>query len=155
MTTIFAYFSLLRHQGIHRHYFGEITHALGQYFHFLVMPRNIDYIEWLVDSMLRVPVQHVLDSSYLGRPLRSRRHWCAPGRHNATARPRLVHQPRRAARQNRLLCRCPYQVSKLTPMQIARWKRLQRSIVLALPVLNPYIANDFSLIHFLRHPEPP
>lgn len=45
VAAIFAYLSLLKHQGIQRHYFGEIAHALDQDFHFPVMTRNMDYIE--------------------------------------------------------------------------------------------------------------
>ncbi|MGP4123710.1 MAG: hypothetical protein ACTXOO_04580 [Sodalis sp. (in: enterobacteria)] len=34
-------------------------------FYFPMMIRNINYIEWLVDSMLRVLAPHILDVFYL------------------------------------------------------------------------------------------
>lgn len=34
-------------------------------FRYPALTRDMDYVEWLVDTMLRVPVEHVLDSPYL------------------------------------------------------------------------------------------
>lgn len=50
----------------------------------------------------------------------------------------------------------PVQLRKImTPVQIARWRHLERAITLSLPALNPYIANDVSLIRSANHPEHP
>lgn len=155
VAAIFAYLSLLRHQGIQRHYFDEIAHVLDQDFRFPVMTRNMDYIEWLVDSMLRVPVQHVLDASYLA----DRYDPAAIGARLDAMTPQHARvwfiSPDAPHDKTAYFVDAPYQVSRLTPTQIALWQRLQRSIVLALPALNPYIANDFSLIRSTRHPEHP
>ncbi|MEN3258254.1 pitrilysin [Sodalis endosymbiont of Spalangia cameroni] len=155
VAAIFAYLSLLRHQGIQRHYFDEIAHVLDQDFRFPVMTRNMDYIEWLVDSMLRVPVQHVLDASYLA----DRYDPAAIGARLDAMKPQHARvwfiSPDAPHDKTAYFVDAPYQVSKMTPVQIARWRHLERAITLSLPALNPYIANDFSLIRSANHPEHP
>ena len=55
-------------RGIKQSYFDEISHVLNTDFRYPSITRDMDYIEWLVDTMLRVPVEHALDAPY-GRSL--------------------------------------------------------------------------------------
>lgn len=105
--------------------------------------------------MLRVSVQHVLDAFYLA----DRHDPAAIGARLDAMTPQharvwLISQDE-SHDKTTYFVDAPNQVSKLTPTQIALWKRLERSFVLALPAINTYIANDFSLIHPSPHPEHP
>lgn len=58
---IFSYLNLLRTQGIDKRYFDELAHVLELDFRYPSINRDMDYVEWLADTMIRVPVEHVLD----------------------------------------------------------------------------------------------
>lgn len=146
VAAIFRYLSLIRQQGIERQYFDEISHVLDQDFRYPVMNRNMDYIEWLVDSMLRVPVAHVLDASYLAdrfdpQAITDRLESMTP----ANARIWFI-SPLEPHNKSAYFVDAPYQVDPITAAQREHWQQLQSTIALSLPALNPYIADDFSLI---------
>ncbi len=65
VAAIFNYLKMLRSKGIKQSYFDEISQALNLNFRYPSITRDIGYIEWLVDTLLRLPVEHALDSSYL------------------------------------------------------------------------------------------
>ena len=52
---------MLRTQGIDKRYFDELAHVLELDFRYPSINRDMDYVEWLADTMIRVPVEHVLD----------------------------------------------------------------------------------------------
>ncbi|MGV8294927.1 hypothetical protein ACV36C_39480, partial [Pseudomonas aeruginosa] len=57
VAAIFNYLKMLRSEGIKQSYFDEISHVLNLDFRYPSITRDMDYIEWLVDTMLRVPVE--------------------------------------------------------------------------------------------------
>ena len=65
VAAIFSYLDMLRQKGIDKRYFDEMAHVLNTDYRYPSITRNMDYIEWLVDTMLRVPVEHTLDAPYL------------------------------------------------------------------------------------------
>ncbi len=65
VAAVFSYLDMLRKQGIDKRYFDEVAHVLALDFRYPSITRDMDYIEWLVDTMLRVPVTHTLDAPYL------------------------------------------------------------------------------------------
>lgn len=146
VAAIFSYLKNLRDRGIQRQYFDEIAHVLDQDFRYPVITRNMDYIEWLVDSMLRVPVAHVLDASYLAdrydpRAIAARLDRMTP----ENARVWFI-SPNEPHNKIAYFVNAPYQVDKITQERLALWRQTKEQIKLSLPALNPYIANDFSLI---------
>ncbi len=146
VAAIFSYLQDLRERGIQKQYFDEIAHVLDQDFRYPVITRNMDYIEWLVDSMLRVPVAHVLDASYLAdrydpRAIAARLDSMKP----ENARVWFI-SPDEPHNKTAYFVNAPYQVEKIAPERLALWRQTQEQINLSLPALNPYIANDFSLI---------
>ncbi|MEA9392509.1 pitrilysin [Acerihabitans sp. TG2] len=156
VAAIFSYLKELREKGIQQQYFDEIAHVLDQDFRYPVITRNMDYIEWLVDAMLRVPVAHVLDASYLAdrydpQAIAARLDSMTP----ENARVWFV-SPDEPHDKTAYFVNAPYQVEAITPERLALWQRTQGQIDLSLPALNPYIANDFSLIKpqsALTHPQ--
>ncbi len=150
VAAIFSYLNTLRQRGIQQQYFNEISKVLDQDFRYPVITRDMNYIEWLVDSMLRVPVEHVLDASYLadrydpdaiaarldGMTLANARIWfISPDEpHNKTA----------------YFVAAPYQVDKISPAKLAEWRQKAQHISLSLPAQNPYIPDDFSLITHVK-----
>ena len=152
---IFSYLKTLREHGIQRQYFDEINNVLQQDFRYPVITRNMDYIEWLVDSMLRVPVQHVLDAPYLAdrydpRAIAARLDSLKP----ENARIWFI-SPNEPHDKIAYFVNAPYRVDVLTPEHLAVWRQKQQEIALSLPKLNPYIASDFSLIKRGNVPEHP
>ncbi|MFC0226241.1 pitrilysin [Serratia aquatilis] len=145
VAAIFSYLQMLRTEGIKQSYFDEIANVLHLGFRYPSITRDMGYIEWLVDTMLRVPVQHALDASYLAdrydpkaiaerlaqmTPQNARIWFISPDEpHNKTA----------------YFVDAPYQVEKVTPERFEKWQRLGQDIALSLPSLNPYIPDDFSL----------
>lgn len=156
VAAVFSYIAMLREKGIDRRYFDEVSHVLALDFRYPSITRNMDYIEWLADTMLRVPVEHTLDAPYLA------------DRYDAGAiQARLDEMTPQKARiwyispqepHNRLayFVNAPYQVDKISAQTFAQWQQRGREIQLALPVLNPYIPDDFTLVSAAekayRHP---
>lgn len=60
---IFSYLNLLRSRGIDKRYFDELAHVLALDFRYPSINRNMDYVEWLADTMIRVPVEHTTGRS--------------------------------------------------------------------------------------------
>ncbi|WP_414636867.1 pitrilysin [Acerihabitans sp.] len=146
VAAIFSYLKTLRERGIQRQYFDEIAHVLDQDFRYPVITRNMDYIEWLVDSMLRVPVRHVLDASYVAdrydpKAIAARLDSMTPD----NARIWFI-SPDEPHNKSAYFVNAPYQVNKIPAERLSLWRQTQPHIRLSLPTLNPYIASDFSLI---------
>ncbi|TKI05927.1 pitrilysin [Martelella alba] len=155
VAAVFSYLKTLREHGIQRQYFDEIANVLRQDFRYPVITRDMDYIEWLVDSMLRVPIRHVLDAPYLA------------DRYNPAAiKARLDSMTPENARiwfispdephdKQAYFVDAPYQVDAITPQRRTLWRSKEQGIALSLPRLNPFIANNFTLIkrgHVPAHP---
>ncbi len=146
IAAIFNYINLMRKQGISEQYFQEISHVLDLDFRYPSITRDMDYIEWMVDAMLRVPVEHVLDSSYLAdkydpkaiaarldgmTPQEARIWFISPDEpHNKTA----------------YFVNAPYQVDRITQAQFDKWQNMQQEFSFSLPALNPYIPDNFDLV---------
>lgn len=62
VAAIFSYLSLLRDKGVDKRYFDELAHVLDLDFRYPSITRDMDYVEWLADTMIRVPVEHTLDA---------------------------------------------------------------------------------------------
>ncbi len=155
IAAIFSYLNTLRDRGIQRQYFDEIAHVLEQDFRYPIITRNMDYIEWLVDSMLKVPVQHVLDAPYLAdrydpKAIAARLDGMKP--ENARI---WFNSPDEPHDKTTYFVNAPYRVDPLTPEHLAVWRQKQQQIALSLPALNPFIASDFSLIKPGKTPEHP
>ncbi|MCK7225975.1 hypothetical protein L8P11_22195, partial [Enterobacter kobei] len=62
VAAIFSYLNLLREKGIDKQYFDELANVLDIDFRYPSITRDMDYVEWLADTMIRVPVEHTLDA---------------------------------------------------------------------------------------------
>lgn len=158
VAAIFNYLAMLREKGIDKRYFDEMAHVLDLDFRYPSITRDMDYIEWLVDTMLRVPVEHTLDAPYLAdrydpaeinarlqemTPQNARIWYISPDEpHNKVA----------------YFVDAPYQVDKISADLFKKWQQTAAGITLAMPALNPYIPDDFSLIPAadkpVTHPQP-
>ncbi len=63
VAAIFSYLNMLREKGIDKRYFDELAHVLDLDFRYPSITRDMDYVEWLADTMIRVPVAHTLDAA--------------------------------------------------------------------------------------------
>lgn len=146
VAAIFSYIAMLREQGIDKRYFDEVSHVLALDFRYPSLTRDMDYIEWLADTMLRVPVEHTLDAPYL-----------ADDYDAAAIKARLDEMTPQHARiwyispqepHNKVayFVNAPYQVDRISDQTFADWRQRASHIQLSMPTLNPYIPDDFTLI---------
>ncbi len=146
VAAIFSYINMLQKEGVRKSYFDEIAHVLNLDFRYPSITRDMDYIEWLVDMMLRVPVAHILDAPYLAdhydpKAIAARLAEMTP----ENARIWYV-SPQEPHNKVAYFVDAPYQVDKISPQEIKAWRQLGENIVLSLPALNPYIPDNFTLI---------
>lgn len=143
---IFSYLNLLRSQGIDKRYFDELAHVLALDFRYPSINRNMDYVEWLADTMIRVPVEHTLDvvniaDRYDPQAIEDRLAMMTP----QNARIWYI-SPKEPHNKTAYFVNAPYQVDKISEQTFADWQQKSSAIDLKLPVLNPFIPDDFSLI---------
>lgn len=155
-TAIFSYLNLLRTQGIDKRYFDELAHVLELDFRYPSINRDMDYVEWLADTMIRVPVEHVLDvvniaDRYDAQAIKDRLAMMTP----QNARIWYI-SPNEPHNKTAYFVNAPYQVDKISARTFTDWQQKSAAIKLQLPTLNPYIPDDFTLIKSDKaypHPE--
>lgn len=145
IAAVFSYLELLRSKGVQESYFDEIAKVLDLDFRYPSITRDMDYIESLVDTMLRVPVAHTLDADYLAdrydpAAIKARLDGLTPEK----ARIWFI-SPQEPHNKQAYFVEAPYQVNKIDDASYQRWQQLAGEIHLSLPKLNPYIPDDFSL----------
>ncbi len=153
---IFSYLNLLRTQGIDKSYFDELAHVLELDFRYPSINRDMDYVEWLADTMIRVPVEHVLDvvniaDRYDAQAIKDRLAMMTP----QNARIWYI-SPNEPHNKTAYFVNAPYQVDKISARTFTDWQQKSAAIKLQLPTLNPYIPDDFTLIKSDKaypHPE--
>ncbi|WP_368748654.1 pitrilysin [Klebsiella aerogenes] len=153
---IFSYLNLLRTQGIDKRYFDELARVLELDFRYPSINRDMDYVEWLADTMIRVPVEHVLDvvniaDRYDAQAIKDRLAMMTP----QNARIWYI-SPNEPHNKTAYFVNAPYQVDKISARTFTDWQQKSAAIKLQLPTLNPYIPDDFTLIKSDKaypHPE--
>ncbi len=156
VATIFSYLNLLREKGIDKQYFDELANVLDIDFRYPSITRDMDYVEWLADTMIRVPVEHTLDAvniadRYDAKAVKERLAMMTP----QNARIWYI-SPKEPHNKTAYFVDAPYQVDKISEQTFADWQKKAANIALSLPELNPYIPDDFSLIKSEKkydHPE--
>lgn len=146
VAAIFSYLSLLREKGVDKRYFDELAHVLDLDFRYPSITRDMDYVEWLADTMLRVPVEHTLDAvniadRYDAEAIKARLAMMTP----QNARIWYI-SPKEPHDKKAYFVDAPYQVNKISQQTFADWQKKSNDIDLKLPELNPYIPDDFTLI---------
>ena len=156
VAAIFSYLNKLRENGVDKSYFDELAHVLDLDFRYPSINRNMDYVEWLADTMLRVPVEHTLDfvniaDQYDPAAIKARLDMMTP----QNARIWYI-SPKEPHNKTAYFVEAPYQVDKITPQVFNDWQQKAAAIKLGLPQLNPYIPDDFTLVKpekTYTHPE--
>ncbi|WLI76218.1 pitrilysin [Kosakonia sp. H02] len=156
VAAIFSYLQLLREKGVDKRYFDELSHILDLDFRYPSITRDMDYVEWLADTMIRVPVAHTLDSvniadQFDAKAVQARLDEMTP----QNARIWYI-SPDEPHNKKAYFVDAPYQVDKITPETFADWQKREAAIALKFPELNPYIPDDFSLVTATKkyeHPE--
>ena len=146
VAAIFSYLSMLREKGVDKRYFDELAHVLDLDFRYPSITRDMDYVEWLADTMLRVPVEHTLDAvniadRYDAEAIKARLAMMTP----QNARIWYI-SPKEPHDKKAYFVDAPYQVNKISQQTFADWQKKSNDIGLKLPELNPYIPDDFTLI---------
>ncbi|MDY0969938.1 pitrilysin [Siccibacter turicensis] len=155
VAAIFSYLNLLREKGIDKRYFDELGHVLELDFRYPSITRDMSYVEWLADTMIRVPVEHTLDvvniaDRYAPEAINARLNMMTP----ENARIWYI-SPNEPHNKMAYFVEAPYQVEKIPTATLRDWQKKAADITLALPTLNPYIPDDFSLIKPVKKPSQP
>ncbi|MQK21953.1 pitrilysin, partial [Escherichia coli] len=134
-----SYLNLLRSQGIDKRYFDELSHVLALDFRYPSINRDMDYVEWLADTMIRVPVEHALDvgniaDRYDPQAIKERLAMMTP----QNARVWYI-SPQEPHNKSAYFVNAPYQVDKISAQTFSDWQQKASAIDLKLPVLNPSI----------------
>ncbi|MFV0261556.1 MAG: pitrilysin [Kluyvera sp.] len=156
VAAIFSYLDMLRQKGVDKSYFDELAHVLDLDFRYPSINRDMDYVEWLADTMIRVPVAHTLDAvniadRYDAQAIKDRLAMMTP----QNARIWYI-SPKEPHNKTAYFVNAPYQVNKISADTFAKWQKAAEGITLNLPQLNPYIPDDFTLINNEKsyaHPE--
>lgn len=156
VAAIFSYLDMLRQKGVDKSYFDELAHVLDLDFRYPSINRDMDYVEWLADTMIRVPVEHTLDAvniadRYDAQAIKDRLAMMTP--RNARIWYISLKEPHNKVAY---FVDAPYQVDKISAETFAKWQKAADDITLTLPQLNPYIPDDFTLIKNEKsyaHPE--
>jgi len=146
VAAIFSYLNLLREKGVDKRYFDELAHVLDLDFRYPSITRDMDYVEWLADTMIRVPVEHTLDAvniadQYDAAAVKARLEMMTP----QNARIWYI-SPDEPHNKTAYFVNAPYQVDKISDKTFTDWQQKSAAIALKLPELNPYIPDDFTLI---------
>lgn len=146
VAAIFSYLNMLREKGIDKRYFDELAHVLDLDFRYPSITRDMDYVEWLADTMIRVPVAHTLDAvniadRYDPAAIKDRLAMMTP----QNARIWYI-SPQEPHNKTAYFVDAPYQVDKISEQTFKNWQQKAQGIALSLPELNPYIPNDFTLV---------
>lgn len=123
---IFSYLDLLRTQGVDKRYFDELAHVLALDFRYPSINRDMDYVEWLADTMIRVPVEHALDvvniaDRYDPQAIKDRLAMMTP----QNARIWYI-SPQEPHNKTAYFVDAPYQVDKISEQTFADWQQKRR-----------------------------
>ncbi len=146
VAAIFSYIDTLRNASIDKRYFDEMAHVLDLDFRFPSINRDMDYVEWLADTMIRVPVEHTLDAPNIADQFDPD----AINQRLAMMTPRNARiwyiSPNEPHNKEAYFVQAPYQTEPVSEQTFNDWAQRAAAVHLALPSLNPYIPDDFSLI---------
>ncbi|WP_300000398.1 pitrilysin [uncultured Cedecea sp.] len=156
VAAIFSYINTLKTEGIDKRYFNELSHVLDLDFRYPSITRDMDYVEWLGDMMLRVPVSHALDAVNIAdkfdpASIHARMEEMTP----QNARIWYI-SPEEPHDKTAYFVDAPYKVDKISSQTMATWQQKADALKFDLPVLNPYIPDNFTVYHADKqysHPE--
>lgn len=156
VAAIFSYINALKTKGIDKRYFDELSHVLDLDFRYPSITRDMSYVEWLGDTMLRVPISHTLDAVNIAdrfdpQSIHARLETMTP----QNARIWYI-SPEEPHDKTAYFVDAPYKVDKISPQTMAIWQQKGDALKLDLPALNPYIPDDFTLYKSKKsyiHPE--
>lgn len=146
VAAILNYIDLIKTKGIRSDYFDEISHVLELDFRYQSISRDMNYVENLSDTLLRLPIEHVLDGDYLADKfdpdeIKSRLAQMTP----ENARIWFI-SPEEPHNKLAYFVDAPYQVEKIPSQRFDAWRQQEKNVSLSLPNLNPYIPDNFDVV---------
>ncbi|PTL86899.1 MAG: pitrilysin [Candidatus Liberibacter europaeus] len=154
IAAVFSYINLLKKGGIKSSYFNEMARNMYNLYQNYSIVRGMSS-GLLSNEMLYLPIANVLDADYIADRFNPQ----AISARLSELTPRNARiwftSPNEPHNKEAYHLNAPYQVDKINPQQYEKWADLQKTIKFSLPELNPYIANDFSLIKSSRHYQHP
>ena len=154
LATIFAYFDLLRAQGLGQVYFDQLRRMLEMEFRFAPLASGFDYVASAAALMLRHPVEDVNYGPYRLDSFDRE----AVGKVIAELRPENARifqvGPDQPVDREAFFYQTPHSVRRIAESDIARWNELSAGMELRLPDPNLFLPDDFSLLAAKGDAEP-
>lgn len=145
VAAIFSYIEMLKTKGIDKRYFNELSHVLDLDFRYPSITRDMGYVEWLGDIMLRVPLSHTLDALNIADqfdPQAIKDRLNEMTMQNA----RIWYiSPEEPHDKKAYFLNAPYKVDKIPSKTMEMWQQKAQALKLELSALNPYIPDDFTV----------
>lgn len=146
LATIFAYFDLLRTQGLNQAYFDQLRRIWDMEFRFAPLTSGFDYVASAARRMLLHPVEDVNFGFYrLDSYDREAVNTVIQALRPENARIFQVG-PDQPVDREAFFYQTPYSTRPVQADDIARWAELSAGMDLRLPDLNPFLPDNFSLV---------
>ncbi len=143
---VFAYLDLLRTKGVGQEYFEQLKDMLAMEFRFSPLDSGFDFVSRAAGQMLLYPVEDVHYADYRLDSF-DREAVSALLAELTPANARIFQVgPDQPADKESFFYQTPFSVRPITEADKARWVELGRGMELALPDLNPFVPDDFSLV---------
>lgn len=146
LATVFAYFDLLRAQGLKQAYFDQLRSIWNMEFRFAPLTSGFDYVASAARRMLLHPVEDVNFGFYrLDSYDREAVNTVIEALRPENARIFQVG-PNQPVDREAFFYQTPYSTRPINEGDISRWAELSAGMDLRLPDLNPFLPDDFSLV---------
>ncbi|PKN39513.1 MAG: pitrilysin, partial [Deltaproteobacteria bacterium HGW-Deltaproteobacteria-20] len=146
LATVFAYFDLLRAQGLKQAYFDQLRSIWNMEFRFAPLTSGFDYVASAAGGMLLHPVEDVNFGFYrLDSYDREAVNTVIEALRPENARIFQVG-PDQPVDRKAFFYQTPYSTRPIDEGDVSRWAELSAGMDLRLPDLNPFLPDDFSLV---------
>lgn len=146
IAAIFNYLKLIQRKGVQSDYYQELKKVLALDFAYQSTDRDMSYVEWLSDQMLLYPISNILDSSYIATNFNKQAINDRLQKLTVDNARIWTIAPDQTTNKMAYFVDAPYKIENISAEQKARWFELEKQFTFHLPELNPYIADDFSIV---------
>lgn len=146
LATVFAYFEMLRRQGVGRDAFDQMRDILAMEFRFAPLVSGFDYVAAAAEEMLRSPVSDVNFAPYR---LDRFDQGAVDGILAALTpdKARIFHVgPDQPVDRTAFFYGTPYSMRTVNARDLEAWSRPDVAVGLEPPARNPFVSDDFSLV---------
>ncbi|MFC0179998.1 pitrilysin [Thorsellia kenyensis] len=147
IAAVFKYIDLIKEKGIQTSYFDEIKRVLNIDYEFPTLTRDLDYVSDLADNMLLYPLENVLDVDHAISEMNPEAIKNRLNQFTLDNARIWIMSPDEKTDKVAYFVDAPYKIAKISPEDKNSLDERKKNWTLSLPQLNPFLADDFSLVH--------